>query len=127
MNKKIINSKTLPPAVGPYSGAIIVDNLIFLSGQLPVEPDTGYTEMENVKKATAIIMNNISNFLKENNLEFKNIIKTTVYLKDMGKFGEFNDEYATYFTAPDFPARECVQPAMLPKNVPVEISAIIQV
>ncbi|MGM0607514.1 MAG: Rid family detoxifying hydrolase [Candidatus Muiribacteriota bacterium] len=126
MHNNVIKTDKLPAPVGPYSIAVMNGNIIYLSGQLPVDMQTGHLETESASEATKIIMNNIQNFLKENNLKMENIIKSTIYIKDMNKFNDFNREYAKFFKNDYSPARECVQPEKLPKNVAVEISAIIE-
>ncbi len=124
MNKTIIKSNRVPAAIGPYSAAVKTGNLIFLSGQLPVDMSTGNLELSDIRRSTVIIMENISKFLEENGLTTANIVKTSVFLNNMEEFSAFNEEYAKFFEK-DYPARECVQVARLPKDVKIEISAII--
>ncbi|MCK9226157.1 MAG: Rid family detoxifying hydrolase [Candidatus Muirbacterium halophilum] len=124
MSKKILNSEKMPKAVGPYSLATEINGIIFLSGQLPVDVNTGELEITDTKKATKIIMNNIKTFVEEQGLTMKNILKATIFLTDMKEFPQVNEIYGSFFES-DYPARECVQVAALPKGVSVEISAFI--
>ena len=124
MTKKILSSENMPKAVGPYSLATEINGIIFLSGQLPVEVSTGEIEITDTKKAAKIIMNNIKTFLTEQDLTMNNILKTTIFLTDMQEFPQVNEVYGSYFDG-EYPARECVQVAALPKGVTVEISAMI--
>lgn len=114
----------MPKAVGPYSLATEINGIIFLSGQLPVDVNTGELEITDTKKATKIIMNNIKTFVEEQGLTMKNILKATIFLTDMKEFPQVNEIYGSFFES-DYPARECVQVAALPKGVSVEISAFI--
>lgn len=124
MSKVVIKSENMPAAVGPYSLATEFNGIIFLSGQLPVDVATGEIEISDTKKATEIIMNNIKTFVEEQGLSMKNILKTSIFLADMAEFPVVNDVYGSFFDS-DFPARECIQVAALPKGATVEISAFI--
>lgn len=122
MEKKIIMTESAPAPVGPYSQAVAVNGMIFLSGQIALEPD-GNIMSGGVEAETERVMENIKAVLKEAGLDMSNIIKATIFLQSMSDFGAVNTIYAKYFDqAP--PARECVQAAALPKGALVEISVI---
>jgi 2-iminobutanoate/2-iminopropanoate deaminase len=121
--KKIINTNNAPAPIGPYSQAIAAGNFVFVSGQIPVDPVTGEVVSESVTAETKLVMENIKAVLSEAGLGFDHIVKTTIFLTDMQTFAQVNQVYGSYFTD-QFPARETVQVAALPKNVNVEISVI---
>jgi len=119
--KVIINTPNAPAPIGPYSQAVIAGNLLFVSGQIPMNPATGELVMDDIKTETKQVMENIKAILTEAGVGFGNIVKTSIFLTDMQNFAQVNEVYGTYFTS-DFPARETVQVAGLPKGVNVEIS-----
>ncbi|MDB5151724.1 MAG: RidA family protein [Mucilaginibacter sp.] len=121
--KKIVNTNNAPAPIGPYSQAIAAGNFIFVSGQIPLDPSTGEIVSENIKAETKQVMENIGAVLSEAGVDFNNIVKTSIFLTDMQSFAQVNEVYGTYFTD-QFPARETIQVAALPKNVNVEISVI---
>lgn len=121
--KKVIFTKNAPAAIGPYSQAVETDGMVFLSGQIPVNPATGNVVDGGVKEQTAQVFENIKSVLAEAGLTVENIVKTTVFLKDMSLFAEMNEVYAGYFDK-DFPARSAVVVKSLPKDVMVEIECI---
>ena len=124
MEKKIILvSEKVPAAIGPYSPAVKVGKLMFISGQLPVNPGNGNLIKGDIKEQTVQILKNLSALLDLYSLTLKNIVKTTVFLKDMNDFSEFNKAYAQYFNE-EFPTRSCVEVARLPKDAEIEIEAI---
>jgi 2-iminobutanoate/2-iminopropanoate deaminase len=124
MEKKIILvSEKVPAAIGPYSPAVKVGKLMFISGQLPVNPESGNLVKGDIKKQTIQILKNLSALLDLYSLTLKNVVKTTVFLKNMNDFSEFNTAYAQYFTD-EFPARSCIEVARLPKDAEIEIEAI---
>lgn len=122
MTKNQISTMNAPAAIGPYSQGICVGELIFTSGQLPINMQTGELEMD-VKKATIASLKNIEAILHQVGAELSDIIKTTVFVKDMNDFAEVNKTYATFFEGVA-PARSCVEVARLPKDVVIEIEAI---
>lgn len=125
MEKKIIlNNEKVPAAIGPYSPAVKIGKLMFISGQLPVNPENGNLIKGDIKKQTVQILKNLSALLDLYSLTLKNVVKTTVFLKDMNNFSEFNKAYAQYFSE-EFPARSCVEVARLPKDAEIEIEAIV--
>ena len=121
--KKVIFTKNAPAAIGPYSQAVETDGMVFLSGQIPVNPATGNVDDGGVKEQTAQVFENIKSVLAEAGLTVENIVKTTVFLKDMSLFADMNEVYAGYFDK-DFPARSAVAVKSLPKDVMVEIECI---
>jgi 2-iminobutanoate/2-iminopropanoate deaminase len=121
--KKIINTTHAPAPIGPYSQAVAVGDLLFVSGQIPSNAVTGEIISSDIIAEAKQVMENIGAILSEAGLGFSNIVKTTIFLTDMQTFAQVNDVYGSYFTD-NFPARETVQVAALPKNVNVEISVI---
>jgi 2-iminobutanoate/2-iminopropanoate deaminase len=123
MEKKIIVTKNAPPPIGPYSQAVQYGNMLFVSGQIAVDPSTGNLEAKDIAAETHQVMKNIQAILHEAKMDFNSVIKTTIFLSDMSLFATVNEIYATYLTG-DFPARETVAVKELPKSVNVEISVI---
>lgn len=121
--KKVINTTDAPAPIGPYNQAIVADKFIFVSGQIPLHPFTGELVTDNITAATHLVMENIGAILIEAKADFGNIVKTTIFLTDLADFAEVNDVYGSYFED-NFPARETIQVAALPKGVSVEISVI---
>ncbi len=125
MVKKQVTSDNVPAPIGPYSQAILTDGILFISGQIPVNSLTNEIILDNIELATHLVMENLRAVLKEADMNFGNIVKTSIFLKDMNDFSVVNEIYGGYFngkTPP--PARETVQVAKLPKDVQIEISAI---
>lgn len=121
--KKVIFTDKAPAAIGPYSQAIEANGMLFLSGQIPVNPSTGNFVDGGIKEQTVQVFENIKNVLAEAGLTTSNIVKTTVFLADMDLFAEMNSVYATYFEG-DYPARSAVAVKALPKGALVEIECI---
>ena len=121
--KTVINTSGAPAPIGPYSQAIAAGSFVFVSGQIPMNPATGEIITSDIKAEANQVMENIAAILTESGIGFDNVVKTTIFLTDMQSFAEVNEVYGTYFTG-QFPARETVQVAGLPKNVNVEISVI---
>jgi 2-iminobutanoate/2-iminopropanoate deaminase len=121
--KTIITTDKAPAPIGPYSQAVLVDNTLFVSGQIAIDPLNGNLITINIIQETSQVMKNISNILASAGMAFSNIVKTSIFLKDMNDFPHVNEVYAQFFEK-DFPARETVQVAGLPKGVNVEISVI---
>jgi 2-iminobutanoate/2-iminopropanoate deaminase len=121
--KTVINTNSAPAPIGPYSQAIAAGGFVFVSGQIPANPSTGEVVSGDIKAETKQVMENIKAVLAEAGLNFSNVVKTSIFLTDMQSFAHVNEVYGTYFTD-QFPARETVQVAALPKNVNVEISVI---
>lgn len=122
--KKIINTINAPAPVGPYNQSVLAGNMLFISGQIPINPATGEIISESIESETTQVLENIKNILAEAGMTFINVVKCSVFVTDMGMFGRINEIYSKYFPAESAPARELVQVVALPKNVNVEISAI---
>jgi 2-iminobutanoate/2-iminopropanoate deaminase len=123
MNKQIIYTNEAPAAIGPYSQAVRTGNLLFVSGQIPLDAASGQLVSGTIAEETHQVMKNIQAILIAAGLSFEHIVKTSIFIKDMNNFGAINEVYAGYFSS-NFPARETVEVARLPKDVRVEISVI---
>lgn len=119
--KTIINTANAPAPIGPYSQAVAAGNFVFLSGQIALNPATGQLVTDDIKTETKQVMENIKTILAEAGINFSHVVKTSIFLTDMQDFAQVNEVYGTYFKD-NFPARETVQVAGLPKGVNVEIS-----
>lgn len=124
MIKKIETSKA-PAAIGPYSQAMVMGNVLFTSGQIPIDPETGKIAGADITAQTEQVMKNLSAVLEEAGTSFEKAVKTTCFLSHMGDFAEFNAVYEKYFTSK--PARSCVAVKTLPKNVLVEVEVIAEI
>ena len=124
MLKKVYTSNA-PEAIGPYSQAIICGNMLFTSGQVPINPATGNVEAEGITDQATQVMKNLAAVLEEAGTTFDKVIKTTCFLADMNDFAAFNAVYAEYFTSK--PARSCVAVKTLPKNVLCEVEVIAEI
>jgi 2-iminobutanoate/2-iminopropanoate deaminase len=122
----IINTNNAPAPIGPYNQAVIHNGLLYISGQIPMNPATGEVITSSIKEATTLVMDNLKAIITEAGTSFERAIKTTIFITDMGQFGEINEVYGSYFTN-HYPARETVQVSALPKGVHVEISMILAV
>ncbi len=120
---KSIVTNDAPAPIGPYSQALVVNNMVYLSGQIAIIPETGELDMADIPSETKRVMENIKGLLYTSGSDFSKVIKCSIFLSDMANFSAVNEVYASYFKAP-YPARECVEVACLPKNVNVEISVI---
>ncbi len=123
MNIKAISTSQAPSAIGPYSQAIHANGMIFVSGQIPVDPSTGAFAEGGIKELTRQSLTNIKSILEEAGSSMSKVVKTSVFLADMADFTEMNEVYAQFFTQP-FPARSAVAVASLPKGARVEIECI---
>lgn len=123
MEKQIINTKNAPAPIGPYNQAVQKGNLLFVSGQIALNPDTNQLVLDDIKTETHQVMKNLKGILSEAGMDFDNVLKTTIFIMNMNDFAQINEVYGSYFTS-DYPARETVQVAALPKGVNVEISVI---
>lgn len=121
--KKVVSTVNAPAAIGPYSQAIEVNGMLFLSGQIPVDPSTGEIVDGGIKEQTKQVFENIKNVLKEAGLTLDNVVKTTVFLADISMFVDMNEVYASYFSS-DYPARSAFAVKQLPKGALVEIESI---
>ncbi len=123
MSKKIVSTKNAPAPIGPYSQAVKVNGLLFISGQIAIHPATSEIVNASIGEETQQVMENLKAVLASEGMDFSNIVKTTIFLSDMDLFTEVNNVYNSYFDS-DYPARETVAVKGLPKNVNVEISMI---
>ncbi|MDD6233787.1 MAG: RidA family protein [Lachnospiraceae bacterium] len=120
---KVISTDKAPAAIGPYSQAIEVNGMVFTSGVIPVDPQTGVIPATIEEQANQAF-SNLKNLIEASGATIDKVIKTTVFIKEMKDFGKINEIYATYFKEP-FPARSCVEVARLPKDVMLEVEAIV--
>ncbi len=123
MEKKIIQTAQAPAPIGPYSQAVMAGPVLYLSGQIAINPASGQLETSNIATETLQVMSNLRAVLEKAGMDFNNVVKSTIFLSDMEHFTEVNEIYGTYFTG-NYPARETVAVKTLPKNVNVEISMI---
>jgi len=126
--KKQIQTKNAPSAIGPYSQAIQTTGtggLLFVSGQIPLDPTSGELVLGDITAQTKRVMDNLKAIIEAAGGNLSQVVRTTIFLKDMGNFGKVNEVYGTYFAAP-YPARATVEVARLPRDVAVEIDAIVQ-
>ena len=119
-----VKTTKAPAAIGPYSQGIIMGNVLFTSGQIPINPATGEIP-EGVEAQAKQALTNVSKVIEAAGADMSKVVKTTVYIKDMNDFAKINEVYATFFTEP-FPARSCVEVARLPKDVLLEVEAIVE-
>ena len=122
--KKIINTSKSPAPIGPYNQAILTDNMLFISGQIALDPVSMKLNNDSIAEETNQVMMNLKNILREANMDFGNVVKTTIFLSDMNLFKEVNDIYGKYIIEGDEPARETIAVKTLPMSVNVEISMI---
>lgn len=122
--KKIIFTEKAPAPIGPYSQAVLTGNTLYTSGQIPINPATGELVLDTIEAETEQVMQNLKAVLEAADMTFENVIKTTIFIMNMGDFARINAVYGKYFNEATAPARETVQVATLPKNVNIEISMI---
>ncbi len=123
MEKEVIISKKAPAAIGPYSPALKVGNLIFASGQIPIDPETGKMIEGDIEAKTRRVLENLKAVFEPYSIGLDNVVKTSIFLKDMNNFSWVNKVYGEYFKE-KFPARSCVEVSRLPKDAEIEIEAI---
>jgi 2-iminobutanoate/2-iminopropanoate deaminase len=121
--KKIISTNNAPAAIGPYSQAVEAGGLIFISGQLPIDPATGAMAPAEIKAQTEAVIKNLEGILRSQDLTLEHVVKTTVFMADLGQFAQMNEVYANFFRK-DPPARATVEVKALPKAALVEIEAV---
>lgn len=126
MQKEIISTDKAPAAIGPYSQAVRVGNMVYTSGQIPVVPEKGEIVSGGIEEQARQVLENLKAVLNAAGTDFKNVVKTTVFIKDMNNFAAVNKVYSEYFSQP-YPARSCVEVARLPKDVGVEIEVVATV
>ena len=122
--KKIINTDNAPAPIGPYNQAVLLGNMLYISGQIAINPTTGALEIENIESETELVMSNLKAILEAANMTFEHVVKSSIFVSDMENFSCINAVYGRYFNPETAPARETVQVANLPKYVNVEISMI---
>lgn len=122
--KKIIFTDKAPAPIGPYNQAVLVGNTLYTSGQIALDPSTMELVMETIETETTQVMNNMKAVLEAADMDFSNVVKSTIFISDMNDFARINAIYGSYFEEEFAPARETIQVAKLPKNVNVEISMI---
>lgn len=123
MSNTIINTRMAPAPIGPYNQAVQTGQLLFISGQICIDPESGELKNKDIKQETEQVMHNLGAILQAAGLDFNNVVKTTIFITDMNRFAEINEVYGKFFER-SFPARETVQVSALPKFVNVEISMI---
>ena len=125
MEKRIINTPSAPAPIGPYNQAILAGDMLFISGQICIDPSNGALMNQDIQQETHQVMHNLRSILTAADMTFHNVVKTTIFITDMNRFSEINEVYGKYFDSnASFPARETVQVSALPKFVNVEISMI---
>ena len=123
MKKQVIKTEKAPKAIGPYSQAIQAGNFLFLSGQIPLDPKTGELVKGDIQQQTQQVLENIKGVLESQKLRMENVVKMTIFLKDIGNFNQVNEVYATYFPSSP-PARSTVEVTRLPRDAEIEIEAV---
>lgn len=123
MKKRVIHTNKAPKAIGPYSQAIQAGNFLFLSGQIPIDPASGEVLRGDIREQARRVLENLKGVLESQHLGMEDVVKVTIFLKDMGNFGQLNEVYATYFPSSP-PARSTVEVGRLPREAEVEIEAI---
>ncbi len=121
--KKIIETQHVPKAIGPYSQAVEMNNILFISGQIPIDPLTGQIVKGGIKEQASQVLNNINGIIEEAGYKLEDVVKTTCFLSNMDNFKEMNEVYAGFFTS-NYPARAAFEVARLPLDVLIEIEAI---
>ena len=122
--KKVINTNNSPAPIGPYNQAILKNNMLFISGQIALDPDSMNLNNSSIREETHQVMKNLKNILKEVNMDFKNVVKSSIFLSDMNHFKDVNEVYGSYLEVGNEPARETIAVKTLPMKVNVEISMI---
>lgn len=120
--KRIISTESAPAAIGPYSQAVMVNDMLYASGQIPVDPATGEVAGDSIETQAEQVMKNVGAILQAADMTYENVVKTTCFIADMNDFGAFNEIYAKYFTS--CPARSCVAVKEIPKKVLCEVEII---
>jgi 2-iminobutanoate/2-iminopropanoate deaminase len=123
MSIKVVSTEKAPAAIGPYSQAIVTGNIVYTSGQIPVNPETGAIVSGGIEGQTRQVLENLKNVLEAAGSSLSKVVKMTVFIKDMNDFSKINEIYSGYFEKP-YPARSCVEVSRLPKDVLVEMEAV---
>ncbi len=122
--KKIIKTDKAPSAIGPYSQAVLIGDLLFTSGQIPINPETGEMVEQTIEAQTTMVMENLKGVLAAEDVGFDNVVKTTIYISDMNNFSKVNEIYKSYFKD-IYPSRSCIEVSRLPKDALIEIEMIV--
>ncbi len=122
--KKIINTKNAPAPIGAYNQAVLAGNMLYISGQIPVNPKTNELILSSIEEETKQVMENLKAILTKAEMTFENVVKASIFISDMNNFAQINEVYSNYFNEENAPARETVEVSNLPKFVNVEISMI---
>lgn len=122
--KKIIHTPDAPAPIGPYNQAVLINDMLYTSGQIAIDPKTGELITDNIEDETKLVMENLKAVLAAANMTFNNVVKSAIFISDMNNFAKINEVYGQYFDEKTAPARETVEVANLPKFVNVEISVI---
>lgn len=122
--KKIIQTEKAPAPIGPYNQAILAGNTLYVSGQIALDPETGDLVQESIEAETDLVMRNLKAVLQAAGMDFSQVVKSTIFVNDMGQFARINEVYGRYFEPENAPARATVEVSNLPKYVNVEISVI---
>lgn len=122
--KKIVHTKNAPEPIGPYNQAVVVQGILYTSGQIAIDPITGSLVTKNIQEETQQVMENIKAILTDQGLSFEDVFKCTIFIQNMNDFAKINEIYGSYFNDDTAPARETVQVARLPKDVNIEISVM---
>lgn len=125
--KKIISTENAPNPIGPYNQAVMLGNILYTSGQIAIDPNSGNLVTDSIEAETTLVMQNLKAILEAANMSFENVIKSSIFVSDMNDFSKINEVYGQYFNSETAPARETVEVANLPKFVNVEISMIAAV
>jgi 2-iminobutanoate/2-iminopropanoate deaminase len=125
--KKIISTEKAPTPIGPYNQAVMLGNILYTSGQIAIDPNSGNLVTDSIEAETTLVMQNLKAILEAANMSFENVIKSSIFISDMNDFSKINAVYGQYFNPEKAPARETVEVANLPKFVNVEISVIAAV
>lgn len=125
MSKEIISTDKAPKAIGPYSQAVRCNDMLYTSGMIPIDPKTGELCTGTIEEQTTLVLENLKALITEADTCFENVIKNTLYIKDMNDFSKINEIYGKYFTS-NFPARSCIEVARLPKDVLIEMECIVK-
>ena len=125
--KKIISTEKAPTPIGPYNQAVMLGNILYTSGQIAIDPNSGNLVTDSIEVETTLVMQNLKAILEAANMSFENVIKSSIFVSDMNDFSKINTVYGQYFNPETAPARETVEVANLPKFVNVEISMIAAV
>ena len=124
MKRRIIFTEKAPLPVGPYNQAIMIEKVLYISGQIAINPETGVLNLETIEIETTLVMKNLKSILEAAKMNFENVIKSTIFISDMNNYSKINEVYGQFFNPENAPARETVEVANLPKFVNVEISMI---